>query len=63
MTNMEKMAIAAALLEYAFIGCFKHKAGKLITENAIRYFEKEAKRVAARQRQKFRENAPESEET
>ena len=60
MTKMEKMAVIAALVECAFIGYFKHKAAKVITEKAERYFEEEAKRVVARQRHKFRENATES---
>lgn len=63
MTKMEKIATVVALLECAFIGYFKYKASKVITEKAERYFGEEAKRVAARQRQKFYENATESNET
>ena len=63
MTNMEKFATVVALVECAFIGYFKYKAAKAITENAERYFKEEAKRVVARQRQKFNENVEESEET
>ena len=60
MTKMEKFATVAALLEILMVGYFKYVATKVITENAKSYFEKETKRVAARQRQKFRENATES---
>lgn len=60
MTKMEKLALAATLLECAFIGYFKYKATEAITEKCKNYFEEEAKRVAARQRQKFYANAAES---
>lgn len=60
MTKMEKLAIVAALLECAFLGYFKYKASKVIFEGAGRYLQEEAKRQIARQRQKFYENATES---
>ena len=60
MTNTEKFATVVALVECAFLGYFKYKAAKVITENAGKYFEREAKRVVARQRQKFYENVAES---
>ena len=60
MTKMEKFATVAALLEIVMIGYFKYVACKAITKKANFYFVKEAKRVAARQRQKFYENATES---
>ena len=60
MTKMEKLALVVALLECAFMGYFKYKVTQVIEKNAQRYFEKEAKRVVARQRKKFYENATES---
>lgn len=57
MTRMEKLALAATLLECVAIGYFKRKAFEAIEKKCESYFEEEAKRVAARQRQKFYENA------
>ena len=63
MTKMEKIATVVALLECAFIGYVaKRKFAEMITEHYAGFFEKEAKRVAARQRQKFYKNATESNE-
>lgn len=60
MMKMEKFATVAALLEILTVGYFKYVACKAITKEANLYFVKESKRIADRQRQKFRENATES---
>ena len=60
MTKMEKLAIAVALLECAFLGYFKYKATKVIFEGAERYLTEEAKRQAVRQRREWTANATES---
>lgn len=61
MTKMEKIAAVIGLLECAFIGYVaKRKFAEAITEAYAGFFEEEAKRQIARQRQKFYENATES---
>ena len=63
MTKMEKVATVIGLLELLFLGYVKYMVMTKVINAAIEsgYFEKEAKRVAARQRQKFYENMAEPE--
>ena len=62
MTKMEKLALVVALLECAFLGYAKYMVMTTAINKAIEsgYFEDKAKRQIARQRQKFCENATES---
>ena len=63
MTKMEKLMVVVAVLGWAVSGYAKCKGSKKLEEVCGNYFEEEAKRVVARQRQKFYENATESNKT